>query len=468
MLRTIFVLFNIFIMEIIPEIHLYAAELQAGVAVVDITPPLGYRMAGYFNERLNTGTHDPLQAKALVLGQGDERAALVFCDLVGIARSVSERARRLAAEKTGIPAPNILVAATHSHTGPLYAGALRQYLHDRAVADKGLDPHEKIDYPAILAAKIAEAIDKAARSVRPVALSAGMARQEGLSFNRRFHMKDGTVQFNPGKLNPNIVRPAGPIDPDVGLLRFRAGDKELALLTVFALHLDTVGGTEYSADYPFYLERKLRPILGVEGVSLFGAGTCGDINHIDVSKKDPQKGHLEAGRIGTTLGDTVMKALPKLRPQRSPRLVVRRTIVQAPLQKYSAEAIAQARKDMAKIGTRELPFLKQVEAYKIMSLQMLPSETLPMEVQVFRLSDEVAIVGLPGEIFVDLGLAIKKASPFPVTLVIELCNDAPGYVPTVKAFKEGSYETVNSRIQPGGGEKLVEAATRLLKELADR
>jgi hypothetical protein len=137
------------------------------------------------------------------------------------------------------------------------------------------------------------------------------------------------------------------------------------------------------------------------------------------------------------------------------------------LQKYSAEAIAQARKDMAKIGTRDLPFLKQVETYKIVSLQMLPSETLPMELQVFRLSDDVAIVGLPGEIFVDLGLAIKKASPFRVTLVIELCNDAPGYVPTVKAFKEGSYETVNSRIQPGGGEKLVEVATRHLKELAD-
>jgi hypothetical protein len=88
-----------------------------------------------------------------------------------------------------------------------------------------------------------------------------------------------------------------------------------------------------------------------------------------------------------------------------------------------------------------------------------------MEVQVFRLSDDVALVGLPGEIFVELGLAIKKASPFAVTLVVELCNDAPGYVPTLKAFKEGSYETVNSRVQPGGGEKLVEAASRLLKEL---
>src|SRR5262249_34688517 len=155
------------------------------------------------------------------------------------------------------------------------------------------------------------------------------------------------------------------------------------------------------------------------------------------------------------------------RPLRSPHLAVRQAIVQAPLQKYSAEAIAQARKDLAKIGTRDLPFLKQVEAYKIASLQMFHGDTLPMEVQVFRLSNQVAIVGLPGEIFVDLGLAIKKASPFPVTLVIELCNNAPGYVPTVKAFKEGSYETVNSCIQPGGGEKLVETATRLLKELAN-
>ncbi len=461
--RTAIALFGIWLVGMVP---LHAAELQAGVAVVDITPPIGYRMAGYFSERFNTGTHDPLQAKALVLRQGHEQAALVFCDLLGISRQISERARQLAAEKTGIPAANLLIAATHSHTGPLYMGALRQYFHDRAVADKGADPHEKIDYPAVLAAKIAEAIGKAANSARPVVLSAGMARQEGLAFNRRFHMKDGTVQFNPGKLNPNIVRPAGPIDPDVGLLRFRAGDKELALLTVFAMHLDTVGGTEYSADYPFYLERKLRSFLGAEGVSLFGTGTCGDINHIDVSKKDPQKGQLEAGRIGAVLGATVQEALPKLRPQRSPRLAVRRTIVQAPLQKYSTEAIAQARKDMAKIGTRQLPFLKQVEAYKIMSLQMLPSQTLPMEVQVFRLSEDVAIVGLPGEIFVELGLAIKKASPFPVTLVIELCNDAPGYVPTIKAFKEGSYETVNSRVQPGGGEKLVEAAIQLLKELA--
>jgi hypothetical protein len=447
--------------------HLPAAELQAGIAVVDITPPAGYRMSGYFYERLNTGTHDPLQAKALVLRQGEEQAALVFCDLIGISRDVSGRARALAAKKTGIPVEHILIAATHSHTGPLYMGALRNYFHEQAVAARGEDPHEKIDYPSALVEKLAEAIARAKESARPVNLRAGMARQEGLSFNRRFHMKNGSVQFNPGKLNPNIVRPAGPIDPDVGLLRFLSGDKDLALLTVFALHLDTVGGTEYSADFPFYLDRNLRTALGSDGVSLFGTGTCGDINHIDVSTKAPQTGQPEAARIGKTLAETVQAALPKLRDARSPRLAVRQAVVNAPLQKYDTEAIAQAKKDLPKIGKRELPFLREVEAYKIVSLQLLPGESLPMEVQVFRLSDEAAVVGLPGEIFVELGMAIKKASPFPVTLVIELCNDAPGYVPTVKAFKEGSYETVNSRVRPGGGEKLVDAATRLFKELGD-
>jgi len=76
------------------------------------------------------------------------------------------------------------------------------------------------------------------------------------------------------------------------------------------------------------------------------------------------------------------------------------------------------------------------------------------------------VVGLPGEVFVDLGLAIKQASPFATTLVIELCQDAPGYIPTRKAFAEGSYETVNSRVAPGGGERMADAAIELLAQLA--
>jgi hypothetical protein len=93
------------------------------------------------------------------------------------------------------------------------------------------------------------------------------------------------------------------------------------------------------------------------------------------------------------------------------------------------------------------------------------AETLPLEVQAFRLSNDVAIVTLPAEVFVELGLAVKAASPFKTTLVIELTNDSLGYIPTKKAFAEGSYETVNSRVQPGAGEALVETAVGLLNEL---
>jgi neutral ceramidase len=94
--------------------------------------------------------------------------------------------------------------------------------------------------------------------------------------------------------------------------------------------------------------------------------------------------------------------------------------------------------------------------------------SLDAEVQVFRLAPDLAVVLLPGEVFVDLGLAMKRASPFTHTLVIELSNDNPAYIPTEKAFAEGSYETVNSRIAPGGGERLVAEAVRLLKTLAPR
>ncbi|MHC4495015.1 MAG: neutral/alkaline non-lysosomal ceramidase N-terminal domain-containing protein, partial [Planctomycetota bacterium] len=440
-----------------------AAQLTAGVAVTDITPPVGYRMSGYFRERLSTGTSNPLRAKAVVIRQGRESAAMVSCDIIGLSPEVSSRARKLAAKKTGIPAANILLAATHSHTGPLYFGALRKHFHHRAIAASGSDPYEKVDYSSRLVRRIVKAITQADAAAKPVRLEAGTVEQQGLSFNRRFHMKNGTVRFNPGIQNPDIVRVAGPIDPEVGIVFFRETntDRNVAAMVNFALHLDTVGGTEYAADYPFYVEQSLREKYGKDLVLLYGTGTCGDINHIDVTKRE----RLKTDYIGRTLGETVCAKAESLKSITESALAVRRAIVDVPLQRYGPEKVAWARESIEKVGTRELSFLEQVEAYKIIAIEMRQSRTIPLEVQVFRLSRDVAVVGLPGEVFVDLGLAIKQSSPFATTIVIELCQDAPGYIPTKKAFAEGSYETVNSRIAPGGGEKMAEAAIRLLKEL---
>ena len=320
-----------------------------------------------------------------------------------------------------------------------------------------------MNYAEELVAKLTSVIAQADAAVKPVQLVAGSAEQQGLSFNRRFHMKDGTVRFNPGVLNPDIVRAAGPVDPEVGMVFLREAndDNPIAAMVNFALHLDTVGGTKYAADYPYYLEQSLRKKYGDNFVLLFGTGTCGDINHIDVTKKQ----RLKTDYIGGTLAATVDAKKESLKPIAEPLLGVRSGIVDAPLQQFGPEKVAWARENIKKVGTRELSFLEQVEAYKILARQMRPGRTIPLEVQVFRLSRDVAVVGLPGEVFVDLGLAIKRASPFATTLVIELCQDAPGYIPTKKAFAEGSYETVNSRIAPGGGEMMAEAAIRLLKEL---
>jgi len=442
------------------------ASLKAGESEVDITPPAGHRMAGYFDERFATGTHDPLKAKAIVLQQGDQEIALVFCDLVGPSLNVTRKARVEASTKTAIPVKNIVIATTHSHTGPLFDDTRRNYFHQLAIEKDGSDPAEKIYYPDFLANRLIKVITEAHENLRPATIEAGIATQENLTFNRRYWMKNGKVAFNPGQLNPNIVRPAGPTDTDVGILMVRdsTSSKPFGGLTVFAMHLDTVGGTEYSADYAFFLQETLRQQFGASFVSAFGAGTCGDLNHINVNKKEPFKGFEMAERIGTTLGQTVGKASEHLDKLTEPSLAVRNRVIDAELQPYTPEQLADAKGKVTKLGDPSTDFTTKVVAVKILDLASRGS-TIPMEVQVFRLDRETAIVCLPGEIFVELGLAIKKASPFKKTMVISICNDRPSYVPTKKAFSEGSYEVTNSRVKAGTGEQLVDTAVALLNEV---
>ena len=309
-----------------------------------------------------------------------------------------------------------------------------------------------------------EAICVADSSMRAVKLRAGKGRQEGLSFNRRFFMKDGSVRFNPGVQNPDIVKCAGPVDSEVGMVFIDDAQDGRAIggIVNFALHLDTVGGSEYAADYPYYVEETLRKEYGKDFVLFFGTGTCGDINHIDVTRRE----RLKTDVIGNTLGETVKSSVDKLGLIRGAAIGSASCKVRVPLQRFSDGEIGWAKENIEKVGTRELSFLDQVKAYKILAVQSRGSDAIDLEVQAVRLSKEVAVVALPGEVFVDIGFDIKGRSPFAITLVIELSQDAPGYIPTRKAFSEGSYETVNSRIAPGGGEMMADAAVELLKGLA--
>jgi hypothetical protein len=448
-----------------------ADELHAGVAVVDITPPVPFRMHGYFFERLSTGVKDPLYARAVVFQQGKDRAAFVFCDLVGVPASVAAPARKKAGETSGVPAEHICVAGTHTHTGPQFFMAIHDYWHQQAVAKHGTDPYDSAAYRGELVDKIAQAVTQAKANLAPVELKSGIAREDRISFNRRYRMKDGSVRFNPAINNPDIIEPAGPIDPQVGIITISGvdpADKEPSSVIVsFAMHADTTGGgTLYSADYISALTNRLKQTFGPEFAVLFGAGTCGDINHRDVHSEKQRK----ADELGSMLAETVAGAIQSgaLSSMKQPSLAVRTTKVSAPLQRVTEADIAKANSKMGRVGTPGFPFTEAVEACKILDivrLKKLWGDAAPLEVQAFRLDENTAIVTLPSEIFVNLGLSIKAGSPFKTTLVIELANDSVAYIPTRQAFAEGSYEVTNSRVEPGTGEKLVEAAVGLLKEL---
>lgn len=444
-----------------------AHQLQAGMAEIDITPPIGFRMAGYFNERCATGIHDPLKAKALVLREGNMEVAMVFCDLLGHSLTVTREARAEASRLTGIPVANIVMAATHTHTGPLFDDVRDDYFHKAALEKNGSDPHKTIDYPRFLTKQLVTAIVEAKTKLQPAELEAGIAQHPGLAFNRRYHMKDGRTVFNPGILNTNVIGPAGPTDPDVDMLlvKGRRDGRALGGLTVFAMHCDSIGGTLYSADYPYFIQEKLRCALGSDYISAFGAGTCGDINHVNPNKRQNYSGFDVAARNGDAIGETVVENLSNLKSLPHPALGVRGKTLMLPLQTYTPEQLAAAKTNLPRLDDPKCDFTTRVETVKVLDLVRRDKTVWPMEVQVFRLDADTAIVCLPAEIFCDFGLSIKKASPFKNTFVVSICNDRPGYMPTLKAFKEGSYEIINSRLKPGSGEAMTDTAIQLLKEL---
>src|SRR5688572_2805203 len=314
------------------------APLLAGLAERDITPPVGYRLDGYFNERLATGTKDPLRAKAVVFAQGEARFALVVADLLGMPRSMSNEVRTRAAALTGIPADNIAITATHTHTGPLFAGERARLFSEQAAAKFGTDPLAAVKYPEMLRDRLVEVIAAASARVSPAGLEFLAGEEDRVSFNRRFHLKDATVRFNPGVRNPEIVRAAGPIDPALPFLLFTKDKKPVGSLTVFALHLDTVGGTQYSADYPGHLAGELGREFGDGFISLFGTGTCGDINHIDVTGRQRYNARL----IGQQLGITILSAAARM-PLEKPALAAMSARVPLPLRPVTDERAAAAR-----------------------------------------------------------------------------------------------------------------------------
>lgn len=442
-----------------------ADALRVGAAAVVITPPVGTPMAGYYFERAAEGVHDDLTARALVLERGGTKAALVSLDLISTPLGIVEAAREEIERTIGIPGRNVTISATHAHTGPVLAG---RGLRDDAM---GADGELVRRYSAGLPAKIAEAVRRADASLTPAIARAATGEERSIAFNRRFHMTDGSVGWNPGKLNPRIVKPAGPIDPEVAVVLFESAAearKPLAAYLNYAVHLDNIGGLKFSADMPGTLYSLLGSVKGPGMVAIYTTGCCGDINHIDVRWPETQRGFENAARMGIILAGSVLETWPRLKPVGDGPLRVRSRMVPLPLPEVSPADVESARAIVARHRdpkAKQPSFLETVQAYKVLDVEPRHGKPFEVEVQVVALGKELAWVSLPGEIFVELGLAIKQDSPFPHTIIAELANGSIGYIPTRRAYTQGNYEVVSARCAAGSGEMLVDAAIGLLKEL---
>ncbi len=423
--------------------------LEAGFGIADITAE-------------NAFIIDPLHVKALVLRQGETELALVACDVIGVSENETRPAREKASEITGIPVENICVTAIHTHM-------------DRPRKDIG---------PAIV-----QAISDAKAGMQPVIVEPSAGLQFNVSFHRRYFMKDGSVVFNPMFLNPDIVRPVGPIDPEVNFIMLKNQDtgKPVISLTSFAVHLDIVKeyGAVYqatgpgsrdavSADYPYWLETFLREDYGKEFNSIFFTGACGNINHWDFSKPGPQSGHAKSKEVADSLYHSIKKVIPYANSEK-PALKTASRIIDIPYQTFTNEDLLWAKniENNKLSGKSEEPdereqFLNSVRKRRIIWLNEQKEKghtSVPVEIQAFRITDNTALVTLPGELFVELGMTIKNHSPFQNTFVLELANNSVSYIPNKKAFFHGGYEVENSRLIPGGGEMMVETAIDLLKSL---
>jgi neutral ceramidase len=392
-----------------------------------------------------------------VLEKDGTHAALIVLDLSGTVRPVVEAARKAIQEQCGIEGDHVMISGTHTHTGPQQP---RDSLMDEITK---VNSPPGVAYISSLPGLIAESVKQAKARLAPVSASAAMGKAEGISFNRRV-LREGQQEaiWQPGSLKQGD-RPAGSVDPDLGLLVFEAAGKPVASFLNFAMHPTSVGGgLKISADYPGVFTRLVSERHGPDMISVFANGCCGNINHGDyITGK--RRTTLE---LGTALADAADAAWPSLKPLKADKLRIRSEQVTLNRRSFTEAQITKA-KNLAASSMAADKFSTVPMAEAVCILETVAKQNVPLqaEVQVIAFSDDLAIVSLPGEIFVELGLALKKASPFKHTFIAELANDSIGYIPNREAFPQGNYEVVSSRAEVGSGEKLIEVALKLLGEV---
>lgn len=388
---------------------------RAGVARVDITPPVGHAMGGYAARKGNaTGTHDPLYATVLVIESGDNSLALVTCDLRSF---VSTRVGDLARQRFGIK--NTIISVSHTHSGPLTWEARTPWYTEAED-------------------KMVQAIGNARNAMFPATLSMSSGRIY-LGFNRRKVVNGRATMWwrNADKL------PSHPLDPTVSALAVKdAEGKVRAVLVNYACHPSVLGpdNLEFSADYPGAMKRYVeQQIPGA--MCLFVQGGAGDINPYRDKQPVADHGFDAVQEMGEALGKQVVSALARSRP------------VSGALKTYSETLSVKNRWN--------------------------PNETMPIGWTAGAFGDSLCFAALPGEPFVEHQLTFREKAECTDAMLFGYSYSAAGvwagYIPTILASVEGGYGAdYNTTVEVGTGERLIDRAVvkifelrGLLKDLPD-
>jgi hypothetical protein len=429
-----------------------ALKLHAGAAQTDITPQPGVQLAGSLLGVTSTHIQDPLHARAIVLEAGSTRIAFVLLDVILITNEDAARAREFIGAAAGVLPENVCLSCTHNHSGPSMTDAF--------------NTPRNAEYIAWMLPRAAEAAQRAAENLQPARAAWGIGEETQAAFNRRYHMRDGTVKMNPGVRNPETLRPAGPTDPQLPTLLLQTRDeKPLAVLTNFSLHYigDEQKGA-ISADYFGAFAAEMQARHGDDFVALLTHGFSGDINAVDVRGEEKRSPREKSRRIAARLADEMDQLWRAAEFHDEVYIGSTRGSLNIGVRKISG---AQIEENQAIAADQTLMETERIYARERLAL-LDWSDEFPVEVQVLRVGD-FAAVAVTSQMFCRFGMDLKYASPFPVTAPIEHANGCSGYVATQSDYILGSYETELARSSfatPGSGEKIVALGAQLLRDLA--
>ena len=433
---------------------------EAGFSRLDITPPLGTPLTGYYKNRYADGVLDPLELNAVALSDGERRLLLICTDLILIDQAGSTEIRQKISEVTGVEKDGIMIHCLHQHTAPHVGKGecipLIDYLKDGAYLD-------------LLYRKFCDAAVMALSDLRPAKVSYGVTdTPEPLSFVRRFRMKDGSTRTNPGRMNPDVVEPIGEADNSVRLIKFeRDGAEDIAVVS-FSTHQDTISGTKYSADWGGAWRRAMESER--EGIKVaVVSGFQGDVNHVNVFRPaeeapDALKDHYLY--MGKVLSDTAFSLWEKTQPVPGKALWNRVITRFVPTNMIGVEKAAESFEIYEKAIHKTLGYkLEMGEKADMGRMGTLPKAPIcqTLVVSFFGIGG-IGILGVGGEPFTHYARFAREKAGESFLVTACLVNGGEAYFPTKEAYAEGGYEARTSRMSAQCAPMLEEVIEEVLCE----